>query len=105
MTASECSAVVTGRVPRSYRSCMVSLLTERSLEGCDEYALAAVRTDAAVEHTGATAWYQEADAPGLAIRRPSPSEQSEHLQDDDDHHDRADDVEERVHWDLFPQPP
>ena len=84
---------------------MVSPLKERNLEERDENELAAVGTDAAVEHTSATAWYQEADAPGLAIRLPPPSEQSEHLQDDDDHHDRADDVQDRVHWDLFPQPP
>src|SRR5689334_4062701 len=31
-------------------------------------------------------------------------EQSEYLQDDDDHHDRADDVQDRVHQGLLPQP-
>jgi hypothetical protein len=34
---------------------MVSLLTEWSVEGRDENELAAVRTDAAVEHTSVTA--------------------------------------------------
>ena len=71
----------------------------------DEHHLAAVHTDAALERTGATTWYQEAREPGLAIRWSLPSEQAEHLQDDDDHHDRADDVQDRVHRDLFPRPP
>src|SRR5688572_29489723 len=93
-TASVCSAVMTGRDPRSEGDCMVSLPTERSLEQRDQSDHADVRSADAVEATNATAWYQEASAPGLTGRWPLPSIQSEHPQDDDDHDDRADDVQD-----------
>jgi hypothetical protein len=75
----------------------VSLLTERSPEQRGQSDHADVRSADEVEDTSATAWYQDGDCERARGRMALPSEQSEHPQDDDDHHDRADDVQDRVH--------